>query len=418
MTGPDPSPLSGRAQPKLEQPTGPFVGVGRCPPDVIFEATRRYKRDPATKKVNGGIGVYKGPDGETPAFSAVVKAEARFKIPKPGYLPILGYPEFNRQVPELVFGPDSELVGAGKVIAVQAAGGTGSLRLGADFLRRTVGIEDIAVSDPTWANHRNIFNQAGLRASEYPYYDSKSGKLAFEEMKGSISRLPDGSVVLLHACCHNPTGVDPTQEQWRELAQIFKEQKLVPFFDFAYQGFGKGVEQDATAVRIFFEEFGLQGLIAYSFSKSMSLYERRTGALMLVGDGSEGFNNSKGHLEQIVRGTNSNPPADGARIASAVLEDPALREEWLEELESDRLRIESMREKLVSGLKERGHDLSVIAEQNGMFSYTGLTPDEVKLLEAKHIYILPDGRLCVAALTEENINYVIDSIADVLDQTR
>ena len=404
--------------PVRHQRGGLYADISSCTPDLIFQITKKANQDKDPNTFNGAIGVYRGPEGQTPAFGAVTKAQARMKAMRPGYLPILGNQEFNRLVPELVFGHDSDLIKNCKIITAQTPGGTGALRLGADFLHRTIAKEYIAVSDPTWANHFNICEQAGLTVSIYPYCDPIDLKLAFEDMKGSLLQLREGAVVLLHACCHNPTGMDLLSHQWRELAQVFKDRGLTPFFDFAYQGFGQGVKEDATAVKIFFEEFGLEGAIAYSFSKSMSLYERRTGALMLVGDCSEGFQNSKGHLEGIVRGTNSNPPADGARIASSVLVDPELRTEWLEELESYRQRITAMREQLVSGLKEKGHDLSAVAKQNGMFSFTGLTSGEVELLEARHVYILPNGRLCVAALTEKNIGYVTDSIAAVLDQTR
>jgi len=396
-----------------------YADVSYCPPDGIFEVTKRFKADTRPHAVNLGIGVYKGSDGETPAFDVVRTAEkalATLDI-RPGYLPIAGDPKLKGIVPELVFGADSASLREERVLSIHTPGGTGALALGARFLHTVLGKENIYVSDPTWGNHINIFEKAGLSIHKYPYYNRESGELDFVKMTEVLSQVPEGAVVLLHACCHNPTGVDPSEKQWREIAQIFKENKLSPFFDFAYHGFGKGLLEDSRVIKVFFDEFGLEGQVAYSFSKSMSLYERRTGALMMVGASLQDLKNVQGHLEADVRGLYSNPPADGARIVGSILSDPEQKEKWIVELTGYRERIQKMRALLINGLGDRGHDLSAVKDQNGMFSYIGLKPEEVEMLAVDYaVYALPTGRLCVAALTENNMEHVVSSIADVLDK--
>ena len=389
-----------------------------APKDPILGVTETYVADQNPGKVNLGVGVYYGDDGKVPLLECVRRAEASrvgSGAPKP-YLPIDGIAAYDRAVQELVFGSSSEVLKTKRVVTVQALGGTGGLRIGADFLRQLSPGAEVWISDPSWENHRALFEAAGFKVRDYPYYDPTTHGLNFGGMLAALKSMPSGAIVVLHSCCHNPTGVDLTQAQWRELLEVVMTRGLVPFLDLAYQGFADGIDADAYAPRLFAD--AMQPVfLSSSFSKSFSLYGERVGALSVVVGTNEEAVRVMSQLKRIVRTNYSSPPTHGSDIVARVLSDPELRALWERELAGMRDRIKAMRKALVEGIHQRapGADFSFIMKQRGMFSYSGLTKEQVLRLRSEYsIYAIETGRICVAALTTKNIDYVADAIAKVI----
>lgn len=395
-----------------------FEAVIPAAPDAILGLTEAYEKDTRPQKINLGAGVYQDDAGKTPILRCVHAAEALIleRATSKAYLPIVGSASYARVVQELLFGSSHEVVKSARACTVHTPGGTAAVRVGADFLRQSLGVRRIWISQPTWANHRGVFEAAGLEVQEYPYYDASTKGLAYDAMRGALQAVPRGDAVLLHACCHNPTGVDPSAEQWQELAAIGREYGWTPFIDFAYQGFGTGIEQDRAPLQLFLDA-GMEIIVASSFSKNFGLYQERTGALTLVAARPEAAQTVLSQVKRIVRVNYSNPPAHGGLVVETVLHDAPLRRQWESELAEMRGRIKTMRAALVEGLRRRGaaQDFSFISRQNGIFSFSGLTDAQVGFLrERKGIYMVKGGRMCVAAFTSKNIDYLCDSIAEAL----
>jgi aromatic-amino-acid transaminase len=356
--------------------------------------------------------------GKVPVLKVVREAEEKWygAEQSKSYLPIDGVPDYNREVQKLLFGADSPLFAEGRVATVQALGGTGGLKIGADFLKRFSPESTVWISSPSWENHRALFEAAGFKVEAYPYYDAATHGLDFEGMLSTLSKLPKRSIVLLHAACHNPTGVDLTPAQWARLVELFRATDLVPFLDFAYQGFGEGIDQDAASVRAF-AEARIPCFVASSFSKSFSLYRERVGALTVLTGGADETKRALSQLKRVVRTNYSNPSSHGAQVVALILSDPGLRAKWEQELTEMRERIQSMRDLFVKTLAEKGvkRDFSFIAHQKGMFSYSGLELEQVRRLRSEYgIYVVDSGRICVAAMNAKNLPYVCDAIAHVL----
>ena len=349
--------------------------------------------------------------------SVRVAERARIEaLPPRGYQPIDGPAQYNQLVQEFVFGATSPVVGEGRVVTIQTLGGTGALKVGADFLRRHLPASVVYLSDPSWENHRALFETAGFKVDTYPYYDAATHGVNFDGMKGRLASLEPGSVVVLHACCHNPTGADLTQSQWQEVVDIVQARGLLPFLDMAYQGFAEGIEQDAAAPRLF-ASCGLSFLLAISFSKSFSLYGERVGALSLVTGSEREAVCVLSQIKRLVRTNYSSPPTHGGAVVTSILSNPELRQTWESDLASMRDRIYRMRLDLLEGLRARGLlvDFSFLLRQRGMFSYTGLTAAQVDRLQTEHgIYAVSTGRICVAALNSRNVDYVAEALATVL----
>lgn len=395
-----------------------FADVELAPRDPILGIAEAFNQDPRTTKVNLGVGVYLGDDGRIPVLRAVAEAERqRANQPAPrGYLPIDGLVAYDKAVQQLLLGADSPLISAGRVVTAQALGGTGGLKIGADLLRKAAPLSRVAISEPSWENHRAIFEGAGFEVITYPYYDPDTRGLRINELCDALARLPARTIVVLHACCHNPTGVDPTPDDWRRIVAAVQAADLVPFLDIAYQGFGSGIEADGLAVRMFAES-GLTFLVASSFSKSFSLYGERVGALSIVDASQEESARVLSQLKRVIRANYSNPPTHGGAIVTTVLTTPELRRMWEVELGEMRERIKSMRRGLVDRLHARGarQDFSFMLRQNGMFSYSGLTAAQVaRLRDEFGIHAVATGRICVAALNSRNLDYVAKAIAAVL----
>jgi aromatic-amino-acid transaminase len=389
-----------------------------APSDPILGVTEAFVADTNPKKVNLGVGVYTDDKGKIPLLECVRTAEAEMlRTPPPrGYLPIDGLAAYDRGVQELVFGADSAVVREKRVVTVQALGGTGGLKIGADFLKSITPQSEVWISEPSWENHRQLFEAAGFTVKAYPYYLPKTRGLDFAGMLGALKAAPVGAIVVLHACCHNPTGVDLTHEQWKEVLSVVKGRGLIPFLDLAYQGFADGLEEDAFAARLFAGEPG-PVFLSSSFSKSFSLYGERVGAFSIVTGSAEESSRVLSQLKRIVRTNYSNPPSHGSKLVAAVLGSPQLRAQWDRELGQMRERIKSMRKLLVEKIHARvpGADFSFVLDQRGMFSYSGLTRDQVLALRKKYsIYTIETGRICVAALNTGNIDYVADAIAEVI----
>lgn len=394
-----------------------FESVELAPRDPIFGLSEQYNADTRPQKVNLGVGVYYDDDGRIPLLNAVRKAEAALvqTAAARGYLPIEGIAAYNKGSQTLLLGKDSPLIAQGRVLTAQTLGGTGALKIGADFLKRLLPNSKLVISDPSWENHRAVFERAGFVVETYPYYDAATQGIDFAAMISALRALPPQTVVVLHACCHNPTGVDLTAEQWQQVIQTVKDGNLVPFLDIAYQGFGDGIEQDAAVVRLFAKQ-GITLFISSSFSKSFSLYGERVGALTLVSASQEETARVLSQLKRVIRTNYSNPPTHGGAIVAAVLNTPELYTLWSEELAAMRERIRGMRAQLVQKLKARGvkQNFDSVLSQRGMFSYSGLTPVQVEQLRNDHaVYALSSGRICVAALNSHNIDHVVDSIAKI-----
>ena len=395
-----------------------FAAVELAPRDPILGLNEAFNADARTTKVNLGVGVYCDDDGKIPLLAAVRAAEkTRLEaMPARGYQPIEGPASYNKAVQNLIFGADSPLLKEGRVVTVEALGGTGALKVGADYLRRLLPEAAVHISDPSWENHRALFESAGFRVENYPYYDAATKGVNFAGMKACLTGLPAGSIVVLHACCHNPTGADLTEAQWREVVGVVRARGLVAFIDMAYQGFADGIEPDALALRLFAAS-GLQFFVSSSFSKSFSLYGERVGALSIVTASRDESARVMSQVKRVVRTNYSNPPTHGGAVVAAVLASPELRKLWEEELAGMRERIRAMRAGLVDKLKACGvaQDFSFIAHQRGMFSYTGLTAEQVERLKAEFgIYAVSTGRICLAALNTRNLDYVADAIAAVI----
>ena len=395
-----------------------WKSVTAAPPDAILGLTEAFKNDPAPNKVNLGVGVYQSNEGNTPVLKCVKDAE-RILLgteDSKSYLPIPGDPVYSACVQKLVFGHESEVIKSARAVTAHAPGGTGALRIGAELIKAFMPEASAWLSSPTWANHNGIFGAAGFRFKEYPYYNTETKGLKYQEMVDTLNKIPAGDVVLLHACCHNPSGVDPNPDQWQEVASIAADRGWLPFLDFAYQGFGSSVDDDRAAIEAF-AGTGIDFFIASSFSKNFGLYNERTGAITVVSPNDTEAAVAMSHLKKTVRVCYSNPPAHGGLIAKTILSEPELEQSWREELAGMCKRIIEMRSALVDGLNARGidRDFSYIKEQRGMFSFSGLDPETVSWLrDNKSIYVVGGGRINVAGLTTNNIDYVCDSIAEAL----
>ncbi len=397
--------------------TSPFSGVELVAKDPILGMTELFLADARPHKVNLGVGVYTDAAGKVPVLAAVRAAEAQRMagMPARSYLPIDGMAMYNAATQKLVFGDGSRAVRDGRVVTVQALGGTGGLRIGADFLRHVRPDAPLLISDPSWENHLALFTQAGFDVRPYPYFDAATHGLDFDGMLGALKAAGPGTVVVLHACCHNPTGVDPTRAQWAEIIDVVAQRGLMPFVDMAYQGFGDGIEEDAFVVRAM-ADAGLEFLVSSSYSKSFSLYGERVGALSVVTADAAEAARVQSQLKRIIRTNYSSPPTHGGATVALVLTDDGLNAQWREELDGMRERIRAMRVGLVERLRRRMPDVSFdhIERQRGMFSYSGLTAAQAKRLRDEFaIYALDTGRICVAALNERNIDTVADAIAAV-----
>ncbi len=394
----------------------PFAG------DPILSLNEDFQNDPRPGKINLSIGIYFDDAGRIPVLDSVRRAEARVAAkvgPKP-YLPIEGAANFRAAVQELLFGVGHEAIASGRVATIQSVGSSGGLKVGADFIARHFAGSDVWVSEPTWDNHRAMFEGAGLTVRTYPYYDPETGGLKFTEMLAALRELPARSVVLLHACCHNPTGVDLTEAQWDELIPVLRERGLIPYLDLAYQGFGEGIDADARAVREL-ASAGVSFFIANSFSKSMSVYGERCGALSVVCPDARQAALVLGQLKFTVRRNYSSPPIHGGQIVATVLNDPDLRRDWERELGAMRDRIQAMRSRLHAVLTTElpGVDCNYFLTQRGMFSYTGMTPEQVDRLRETHaVYMLRSGRMCVAGLNTSNVEATAAAMAAVLGAAR
>ena len=395
-----------------------FSAVEMAPRDPILGLNEAFNADTRTSKVNLGVGVYCNEEGRIPLLRAVVEAET-IRVAQHasrGYLPIDGIAAYDQAVQKLLFGAESPLLAAGRVITTQAVGGTGALKIGADFLKQLQPGAVVAISDPSWENHRALFEAAGFPVQNYRYYDAASHDVNRSGMLEDLNALPAGSIVVLHACCHNPTGVDLTPADWQNVLDVVKAKGLIPFLDMAYQGFGDGIDEDAAAVRLFAES-GLSFFVSSSFSKSFSLYGERVGALSVITQSKDESARVLSQVKRVIRTNYSNPPTHGATIAAAVLNSPELRAMWEEELAEMRLRIRGMRLQMVELLSKKapGRDFSFVARQRGMFSYSGLTVEQVARLRTEFgIYALDTGRICVASLNQRNIEAVTDAIVQVI----
>ena len=395
-----------------------FQSLVAAPPDPILGLTEAFKKDSNPQKINLGVGVYKDARGQTPVLTSVKRAEEKLLRAEQtkNYLPIDGSPEFDYATQTLLFGADHSIVGQRRAVTAQAPGGTGALRVAADFIASTLSAKTVWLSDPTWPNHPNVFQAAGLKTASYPYFDKQSNGVNFGGMISALTAIPEGDAVVLHGCCHNPTGVDLSRDQWERVAEVVAQRKLLPVVDFAYQGFADGLDEDAMGLRVLAEQCQ-DMLIANSYSKNFGLYNERVGALTLVANAPDAAETALSHIKRVIRANYSNPPAHGAAVVATVLNDPELRQMWVDEVQEMRERINTMRHLFVESLNEKGveRDFSFIARQRGMFSFSGLTPDQVKALREEHaVYVVGSGRISVAGMTEGNMDYLTSAIADVL----
>ncbi|QYX66784.1 aspartate/tyrosine/aromatic aminotransferase [Shewanella putrefaciens] len=395
-----------------------FSQVLLAPADPILGLTDTFKADPRQDKVNLGVGIYKDEAGQTPVLTSVKKAEAILleQEKTKNYLGIEGVQAYNHVVQTLLFGEGCALITSGRAATAQAPGGTGALRIAAEFLLRNTDSHTIWVSNPTWANHQNIFETAGLAVKEYGYYKAEAHDIDFDTMMTDLSHANAGDVVLLHGCCHNPTGIDLTLAQWELVAQLCADKKLVPLFDFAYQGFGAGIEEDAAGLRLVASKVP-ELLVANSFSKNFGLYNERIGAVTVVAEDADAAVRAFSQVKRTIRANYSNPPAHGALIVSTILNDAALKAMWVQEVKEMRERIAEMRTLFVDSLKAEGvtQDFSFISRQNGMFSFSGLNKTQVARLKDEFgVYIVGSGRISVAGMTKTNMPVICKAIAQVL----
>ncbi len=395
-----------------------FTAVEMAPRDPILGLNEQFAADSNPNKVNLGVGVYFDDNGKLPLLECVQAAE-KAMMEKPtarGYLPIDGIAAYDNGVKALVFGAESDVVKSGRVATVQAIGGTGGLKIGADFLKKLNPNAKVLISNPSWENHKAIFTNAGFEVGTYSYYDAATRSIDFAAMLADLNAAAAGTVVVLHACCHNPTGYDITAAQWDEVIAVVKAKGLVAFLDMAYQGFGHGIAEDGAVIGKFVAA-GLNIFVSTSFSKSFSLYGERVGALSVVASDKDEAARVLSQLKIVIRTNYSNPPTHGGAVVAAVLNNPELRALWEKELGEMRVRIKAMRQKLVDGLKAAGvqQDMSFITTQIGMFSYSGLSKDQMVRLRSEFgVYGTDTGRMCVAALNSKNIDYVCKAIAAVI----
>jgi aromatic-amino-acid transaminase len=394
-----------------------FATIEMAPRDPILGLNEQFNADPNPAKVNLGVGVYFDDNGKLPLLQCVQAAEKMMmEAPKArGYLPIDGIAAYDKAVQGLVFGTDSEAVKAGRIATVQAIGGTGGLKVGADLLQRMNPAAKVFISDPSWENHRALFEGAGFKVEQYPYYDAANRGINFDGMLASLDAAAPGSIIVLHACCHNPTGYDITLAQWAQVIAALKSRNLVPFLDMAYQGFGEGIQEDGAVVGLFMAA-GLDFFVATSFSKSFSLYGERVGALSVVCESKDEADRVLSQLKRVIRTNYSNPPTHGAQVVALVLTTPALRTMWEGELAGMRVRIKEMRVALQAKLQAAGlkQDMSFITRQKGMFSYSGLGKPQMERLRNEFgIYGVDSGRICVAALNSKNIDATVAAIVKV-----
>ncbi len=395
-----------------------FQHVDAYPGDPILTLNEDFQKDPRASKINLSIGIYFDDAGKLPVMAAVREAESAMLAavgPKP-YLPMVGAGNYREAVQHLLFGDEHEAVQSGRIATLQTIGGSGGLKVGGDFLKRYFPDSQVWVSDPTWDNHRAMFEGAGFKVNTYPYYDAATGGLNFEGMLATLQDLPARSIVLMHACCHNPTGVDLSAAQWAQLIPVLKNRQLLPYLDIAYQGFGDGIDEDAHAIRAL-ATAGVSFFVANSFSKSFSLYGERVGGLSVVCPDKAQADRVLGQLMSAVRRNYSSPPTHGSQIVARVLQTPALRQVWSDELGAMRTRIQAMRQRLHAGLASRlpGRDFQYFLDQRGMFSYTGLSAQQADTLREVHgVYVLRSGRMCVAGLNASNVDRVAEAMAAVL----
>ncbi len=395
-----------------------LANVEMAPKDPILGVTELYVADTNPKKVNLGVGVYTDDNSTVPVLQSVRSAEQKLAataMPR-NYLPIDGLQVYNKAVQEVVFGAGSEAVKSGRIVTVQTLGGTGGLKVGADYLRRLNPDAEAWISDPSWENHRALLEFAGFKVNTYPYYDAATHGLRFNDMLACLDQLPAGAVVVLHACCHNPTGVDLTPAQWEKVIAVVTARNLMPFLDIAYQGFADGLDADAAAVRAFTKACPAV-FVSSSFSKSLSLYGERVGACSIVTENAGQAANVLSQIKRVIRTNYSSPSTHGGQAVAMVLTTPDLRLQWEQELGHMRDRIKTMRRELVDKIRAQrsDFDFSYVIEQRGMFSYSGLTKAQVRRLREEYsIYALDSGRICVAALNSNNVDYVADAIAHVL----
>lgn len=393
-----------------------FASIELAPRDPILGLNEAYQADTRANKINLGVGVYYDEQGRIPLLKAVQKAETEFVAAGAphSYLPIDGIGSYDQAVQKLLFGADSILLAEKRVVTVQSLGGTGALKLGADFVKQFLQGTDVAISNPSWENHRALFSMAGFKVHDYSYYDVATHGLNRDGLFTDLKALPANTLVVLHGCCHNPTGVDLDAEDWEQVLDIVQEKQLIPFIDIAYQGFGDGLEEDSFAVQLFAAS-GINFFVSSSFSKSFSLYGERVGALSLVTNSADDAKRVLSQLKRVIRTNYSNPPIYGAMLVSKVLNNPELYKLWSDELKGMRERIKSMRNQMVTNLAEAKQDFSFIAKQCGMFSYSGLTPEQVDKLRTDYgIYAVSTGRICVAALNTNNVKTVTDAILQVI----
>ena len=398
-----------------------FETIKLCPPDAVFGLTEEFKIDSNPNKVNLSVGVYKDEQGRTPVMRAVHAAEQSMlaEHQSHGYLPIDGLPGFNQRVAELILGSEHPVILDKRFAAAQTPGGTASLRIAGEFLKHQCGVRAIWISNPTWANHSQIYRSAGLELKQYDYLDSLGTGIDFESVCRGVENASSGDAILLHTVCHNPTGVDPSDDQWSELLGLISKKKLYPIFDFAYQGFGSGLDSDAAPIRRFTEsdDFPGEAIICNSFSKNFNLYGERVGGITATAKTAETAAAMLSQIKLIIRTMYSNPPKHGGAIVERVLSDDALTADWTSELDGLRERIQRLRESFVEMMTERlpEADFSHIAKQRGMFSYSGISSEHVDLLKREYgIYLLRSGRVNIAGLNQSNLDYVCNAIASIM----
>ena len=395
-----------------------FDSIALAPPDAILGLTDAWKKDPNPLKVNLGVGVFKDDQGNTPILPSVKAAEAAILsgATTKSYMPISGAPDYGKLVQDMIFGADHAVVKATRARTAHTPGGTAALRVGGDFLKKVLPNATVWVSAPTWANHKGVFGAAGFKTADYPYYDPATKGLDFARMQEALEKVPAGDIVLLHACCHNPTGVDLTPAQWTTVAELASRRGWLPFLDFAYQGYGDGLEQDRAGV-LALAAVCPEFLVASSFSKNFGLYQDRTGALTVVAGSASVAEAAFSNVEIAIRVNYSNPPAHGGLIVTRILSDVALRAQWMGELTAMREHIAALRTKFVTALGQHGvpGDFSFIQRQKGMFSFSGLSDAQVKFLrDRKSIYIVGGGRINVAGITSKNMEYLCVSIREAM----
>jgi aspartate/tyrosine/aromatic aminotransferase len=395
-----------------------FEHIQPAPRDPILGLTEAFRSDPNPKKINLGVGVYQDASGQTPVLESVRKAGRRVLENQTtrSYLPIPGSPAFASAVQKLMFGEGHEAVAAGRSATSHTPGGTGALRVAADLIHQNMPKATVWMTDPTWPNHPQIFAAAGVPTKTFPYFDAATNSLAFDKSIAAIKQIPAGDIVLLHGCCHNPTGIDPTADQWNKLADAVYGSGLLPLLDFAYQGFADGIDEDAAGLRAFCRP-GAELMVCSSISKNFGLYCERVGALTVVAADAKAADTVQSQVKVCIRSNYSNPPAHGAELVTAVLGDKELSALWVEEVAAMRSRINGMRKLLVNTLKAKGvpGDYSFITRQRGMFSFTGLSPEQVDKLKEKYaIYMVRSGRINVAGISETNVGPLCEAIADVV----